>query len=77
MNEQIHRASSNPSRTMSPHDFAMWGMEEVAFIKRVVVNDEVGWAIHRADGTHIGLAAAREVAFAAVRQYDLDPVSVH
>jgi hypothetical protein len=77
MNEDFHHASPSPSRTMSSQDFALWGLEDVAFIKRVVVNDEVGWSIHRADGANIGLAAGRDVAFAAVRQYDLEPVSVH
>jgi hypothetical protein len=62
---------------MTANDFAMWGMQDVAYIKRVVVNDEVGWSIHGADGTSIGLAPDRDLAFAAVRQHDLEPISVH
>ena len=49
----------------------------MAFIKRVAVNDEVAYAIHAADGTQMALMADREVAFAAVRQHGLEPVSVH
>ena len=67
----------NPSRGMTAHDFASWGMQDIAYIKRVVINDEVGWSIHGADGTSIGLAHDRALAFAAVRQHDLEPVSVH
>lgn len=65
------------SRTISPSDFADWGMPEVAFIKRVETDGEIGWAIHAADGTPMGLASSRELAFAAVTQHELEPVSVH
>ena len=75
MNEQIHNPT--PTRGMSAHDFALWGMQDVAYIKRVVVNDEVGWAIFGADGRSLGLAPERALAFAAVRQHELEPVSVH
>ncbi len=76
MNKDSHK-TPGPSRTMSAQDFALWGMQDVAYIKRVVINDEVGWSIHGADGTNIGLAQDRALAFAAVRQHDLEPVSVH
>ena len=64
-------------RAMSAADLASWGVPDVAYVKRVVVNDEVGWSIHAADGTHVGLASTRDLAFAAVRQHDLEPYSVH
>lgn len=62
---------------MSAADFARWGLQDVAYIKRVTVNDEIGWAIFAADGNHMGVAPDRELAFAAVRQHDLEPYSVH
>lgn len=64
-------------RQMSQTDFAQWGMPEVAFIKRVLVDNEIGWSIHAADGTQMGLAPSRDLAFAAVKQHELEPVSVH
>lgn len=66
-----------PQRNMSVADLAMWGMPEVAFVKRVTVEEGEGWSIHAADGTHMGLAPTRDVAFAAIRQHDLEPLSVH
>ena len=36
-----------------------------------------GYTVHAADGTQIALLPDREVAFATVRQNDLEPVSVH
>jgi hypothetical protein len=66
-----------PNRGMTAQDLALWGLQDVAYVKRVVVNDAVGWSIHGADGTAIGVAPDRLVAFAAVKQHDLEPVSVH
>lgn len=78
MNEGSERISGwSRLRQMSAADFARWGVQDVAYIKRVVVNDEAGWAIFAADGSHMGVAPERELAFAAVRQHDLEPFSVH
>jgi len=65
----------NP-RHMSTRDLAAFGVQDLAFIKAVSVNDEVGYAIHAADGTQMALVNDRDVAFAAVRQHGLEPVSV-
>ena len=62
---------------MTTADFAHWGLPGIAYVKRVMVEDETGWAICAADGTQIGLAPDRDLAFASVRQHDLEPVSVH
>lgn len=35
------------------------------------------WAIHAANGQRIGMAPSPELAFAATRQHDMEPVSVH
>lgn len=72
---ETHRPS--PARGMSVADLAVWGVPDVAFVKRVVVDDEIGWSIHAADGTQMGLAPSRELAFAAILQHELEPVSVH
>lgn len=49
----------------------------IAYIKACAVDGRPGYAIHAADGTPIGWCESREVAFAAVRQQNLEPVSVH
>jgi hypothetical protein len=41
------------------------------------VEGRPGFAVHASDGTPIGWYDDRAVAFAAVRQHDLEPVSVH
>ena len=44
---------------------------------QIVVEDEMRFAICAADGTQMGLAPNREIAFAAIRQHELEPLSVH
>jgi hypothetical protein len=64
-------------RHMSPRELALFGMQDMAYIKRVIVNDVAGYAVHAADGTQIAVLPDRNVAFATVRQHDLEPLSVH
>jgi hypothetical protein len=65
-------------RSITSKEFALLGMQDVAYIKRVAGSDGVvGFAVHAADGTPVALLPDRAVAFATVRQHDLEPVSVH
>jgi hypothetical protein len=68
---------SNPSPIMSDRDMAALGLQEVAYVKPVSTANGVAYAVHAADGTEIAVMANRDVAFAAIRQNDLRPVSVH
>lgn len=64
-------------RHITPKEFALLGMQDLAYVKRITVNDGAAFAIHAADGTQVALLPDREIAFATVRQHDLEPVSVH
>ena len=64
-------------RQISAREFAALGLEDMAYIKPVLVNEVVGYAVHAADGTQIAVLPDRNVAFATVRQHDLEPLSVH
>ena len=64
-------------RQLSPEDFAAFGVDHVAYVKPVTVNGVAAFAVHAADGTPLTVLPDREVASAAVRQNDLEPVSVH
>jgi hypothetical protein len=64
-------------RQITPTEFAHLGMQDVAYIRAVVVNDEPGFAIYAADGTQVAVMSSREVAVATVRQHELEPLSVH
>lgn len=68
---------SEKLRQISPQDFALIGMQHLAYIKPAVVNGITTFMIHAADGTQIGEAPSRDIAFAAVKQHELEPVSLH
>ncbi len=57
--------------------FRALGAPTLAYIKPSAVDGSDGFAIHGADGRMLGIAPSRALAFAAARQHDLDPVSVH
>ena len=70
-------AMQHHTPVMSDHDLAALGLQEVAYVKPVSVEGNTAYAVHAADGTEIAVMANRDIAFAAIRQNDLRPVSVH
>ncbi len=62
---------------LTSQDFKTLGLEQLAYVKPVTVDGEAVFAVFAADGTEIAVMADREVACAAVRQHDLEPLSVH
>jgi hypothetical protein len=62
---------------ISPKEFTYWGLQDVAYIRRVAVNGEPAYSVHAADGTPMAVMPKLDVAQAAVRQHDLEPLSVH
>jgi hypothetical protein len=64
-------------RDISTRDFANLGVEDIAFVKPVISDGKIAYSIHAADGTEMGIVRDRDVAFAAVRQHNLEPLSVH
>ena len=64
-------------RHMTTNDLALLGMQDIAYVKPVIVDGNSGFAVHAADGTQMALIANRDLAFAVVRQNEMEPVSVH
>ena len=64
-------------RHLSANELAMLGMQHLAYVKEVVVEGASGYGIFAADGTQMALVGDRDLAFAVVRQNELQPVSVH
>lgn len=42
-----------------------------------IPDDATLYAVHAADGERLALVGDRDIAFAAARQYEMNPVSVH
>jgi len=64
-------------RQMSARELALFGMQDIAYVKSALVNESPGYTIHAADGTQIAAFTDRDVAFATLRQHDLEALSVH
>jgi len=66
---------------MPVQDFLALGLRDFAYIKPLAVGEgesvRVIFEIHTADGNPVGAVESRELAFAAVRQNGLEPVSSH
>jgi len=64
-------------KQITPKEFALLGMNDVAYVKRIAVNDALAFAIFSADGTQLAVAPDRDLAFATIRQHELEPLSLH
>lgn len=62
---------------LSHQAFIALGLQDVAYVKPTLDKGQSVFAIHTADGRFAASAATRELAFATVRQNDLEPVDVH
>jgi hypothetical protein len=62
---------------LSLNDLGRFGLEDIAYIKTVTLNGQKFHAIHAADGTPLTVVNERDLAFATVRQHDMQPSSVH
>ncbi len=66
-----------PWRDMGADDLAAWGINDVAYVKPIIVDGASAYAIHSADGQPLDVIDGRDAAFAAALVNDLMPLSVH
>lgn len=64
-------------KATAARDFGSMGLEDIAYIKSIIVDGRRLHAIHAADGTPLTVVNERDLAFATVRQHDMHPASVH
>lgn len=64
-------------KKLSTQDFLNFGVEQVAYVRPVVIDGEHVFAIHRADGTPISIAENMEEAMVSARYNDLEPLAVN
>ena len=62
---------------ISPQQLAMLGVQQIAYVKPVVLNGTTAYAIHAADGSPMAVAAERDAALAAIVQHEMVPALVH
>lgn len=76
----MNTRNQNPedsSAAVSPRDLATAGLNSMAYIRPMTEKGMQFFAIHAADGTQLSVVESRDLAEAAVRQHDMEPVSVH
>jgi len=56
-----------------PVDLVKLGLNEIAYIRRAVIDNVPVWSIHAATGQPIGAAQSFDQAWGAVKQNDLVP----
>ncbi len=62
---------------LSSREFGNLGLDHIAYVKSVMVDGQKLHSIHAADGTPLTVVGERELAFATVRQHEMNPASVH
>ncbi|HTI83619.1 MAG TPA: DUF1150 family protein [Acetobacteraceae bacterium] len=64
-------------RHISTEQLAQLGLQQIAYVKPVMVNGTAAFAIHAADGTPMAIADDRDVAIAAIQQHEMVATQVH
>ncbi len=63
--------------TFGADELAAWGLNEIAYVKPILVDGDSAYGIYSADGLQLGVAADADAAEAAARHNDLYPLRVH
>ncbi|MBT5265360.1 MAG: hypothetical protein HOL85_11040 [Rhodospirillaceae bacterium] len=64
-------------RQLSNRDFAILGVDHIAYIRPVTINGARVYEIRTAEGVVAATAPSQDIAIATILQNDLEPVSVH
>ena len=68
----------NLLKKLSVDDFLHVGVNQIAYIKPLDCNhDNASYSVHAADGTQISVMESYDMAIAAVRYNDMQPVTLH
>lgn len=79
MEQPGHRSMNivENTRIMTDQDLAGLGLQCVAYVKRIQIGGANAYSIHAADGTEIAIMDNRDIAFATIREHDMEAVSAH
>jgi|ADurb_Total_1013_FD_contig_91_25624_length_836_multi_3_in_0_out_0_1 hypothetical protein len=62
---------------LTPASFVRLGLGHIAYVRPILVDGAAAVAIHAADGTQMAVAPDTQVAMAAIRQHEMEPLSLH
>lgn len=64
-------------KDVSNKDFLTFGIEDIAYVRPVMIEDRKAFAIHAADGTPLSVVESEDSALATIHDNDMDPVRLH
>jgi hypothetical protein len=64
-------------QSLSARDFLSLGVNHIAYIKSVMLNDRPAWSVNAADGKALSVHLTEQAAAAAARQNHLLSVHTH
>ncbi len=64
-------------RKMTSDQLMQLGMADLAYVKPVMFEGQMAFAIHAADGSPMAMAADCDLAVAAIVQHEMQPAMVH
>ena len=79
MSESV-KISSNAAKiigSLTPQDFLHLGLNHIAYIKPIALNDRIAWSVFAADGTALSTHLTEQAATASARQSQLFSVHTH
>lgn len=63
-------------KQLSPQDFLALGVQQIAYIRPVMVNGVIAYSINAADGTQLAVHGDQKEALALTRQNELQPLTL-
>jgi len=77
-NQEAPRPSASTIlKNMSPHDFLALGVEQLAYLKPVMIDGTAAWALHAADGRPLLVQQSADDVLTAAYNNELRTVRVH
>jgi hypothetical protein len=64
-------------RDISQQDLALLGADDLAYVRPILLDDEIVFAVTAADGRQIAIAEDLDAAVQAAQEYSYYTVSVH
>lgn len=64
-------------RQITDEDFREFGLEQIAYIRPLQVDEQSVFAVHGADGSPLSVMESFEEAQAIIIHHDMKPVTVH
>jgi len=63
--------------TLSQSELTTFETDDVAYVKTVMIDGKVLYAVFNAEGQSLTVFDTRDLAFATIRQNDMEPISTH